>query len=267
MRRYFKEVTQSVKYSSPILFAIASLCFVLAVVCGIGMIVDDRVLYDLNVWTKPFKFCISTGIYIMTIGYLITFYPYSERKKNIINNIVSWSLIVELGIIVYQGARGVQSHYNVSSVFDGLLFAVMGILVGVNVLVMVLFMIDTIRLRLRMPKSIQWGLAIGWFILLIGSWVGGQMISQMAHNVGAADGGRGLPLVNWSMVAGDLRVAHFFGLHGIQIIPLYALILRQYWKTPERTQIWSVILFGLLYGGWIAWSFYQAKQGIPLLGM
>jgi len=260
-------IFKSVKASSPILYTIAWIHFIMAVGCIIGLLVDERILLGVNVWIKPLKFCISGGIYIMTVGYLITLYPYSKRKKNIINNLTSWTLLPETLIIVIQGARGIQSHYNQSSLLDGILFGTMGILIAVNVLIMVLFIIDTTRLKLKVPRPIQWAILMGWMVVLFGSWIGGQMISQMAHNVGVTDGGAGLPLVNWSTVAGDLRIAHFFGLHGIQIIPLFAFILSKKWITSLKYQTIMVILFGLLYGGWIGYTFYQAKQGIPLLNI
>ena len=43
-----------------------------------------------------------------------------------------------------------------------------------------------------------------------GHWVGGT----------ATDAG-GLPIVGWVRDGGDLRVAHFFALHAIQLIPLF----------------------------------------------
>ena len=91
------------------------------------------------------------------------------------------------------------------------------------------------------------------------------MIGQMSHNVGVADGGEGLPLLNWSTIGGDLRIAHFFGLHGIQIIPLFAVVLTNRLKASNIMKSTLVILFGLLYASWIAFTFYQAKQGMPLV--
>ena len=267
IRKLTSQLLGTVRKYSPVLFWIVMTSFILALICFVGLIIDDRTLMGVNVWLKPLKFSISTGIYVLTLGYLITLYPYSNRKKRIINGIVSWTMIVELGIIVYQGARGVQSHYNMSSAFDGILYGSMGILVGVNVIIMFLFIIDTIRLKLKTEKSIQWAILIGWLVVFFGSWVGGQMIGQLAHSVGVADGGAGIPLLNWSTIAGDLRVAHFFGLHGIQIIPLFALWLVKKWKAPSRKQIIAVTFFGLFYAAWIGYTFYQAKQGMALINL
>ncbi|MEL6916843.1 MAG: hypothetical protein AAFO99_03840 [Bacteroidota bacterium] len=263
---YLKNVFSTVKKESPILYGIVMIHFIMAIGCLMGLMVDDRMLMGVNVWIKPLKFSISGGIYILTLGYLINFYPYSRRKKNSIRNIVSWTLLLEIGIIVFQGARGVQSHYNQSNAFDGILFGMMGILIAINVLIMVLFIIDTLRLKLNVPKSVQWAILLGWSVVVAGSWVGGQMISQMAHSVGVADGGEGLPLVNWSTIAGDLRIAHFFGLHGIQIIPLFALWISRK-EIKNRNQIILVTIFGLLYAGWIGFTFYQAKQGMALISL
>ena len=188
------KVFRSVREESPILYYIALINLIGAVVCIPGLFWDDRTLMGVNVWIKPIKFLISVGIYILTVGYLITLYPFSNLKKNIIINIVAWSLLLENIIIVTQGARGVQSHYNFNSAFDGMLFAMMGILIAINVTVMAFFVIETLRLKLKVSRPLQWAILAGWIISIFGSWIGGQMIGQMAHNVGIADGGPGLPL-------------------------------------------------------------------------
>lgn len=261
----FKSVVQTVRKSSPILYGIVWIHILLAFVCIVGLLVDNRTLMGLNVWIKPLKFAISGAIYILTLGFLITLYPFSKKKKNWINGIVAWTLLVEIGIIAGQAARGTLSHYNYSTPTDALLFLAMGILIGINVVIMFFFIIETIRLKLAVSKSVQWAILWGWCIVFFGSWVGGQMIGQLAHNVGVADGGAGLPLLNWSTDGGDLRIAHFFGLHALQVVPLFAYFLQRKWKTTQKNLLVAVTLFALLYAGWIGFTFYQAKQGLPFL--
>ena len=263
--KYIRQVMQTVKKESPILYTIVWMHFIMAMGSAIGLLIDDRILMGVNVWIKPLKFTVSSGIYILTLGFLITFYPFSRLKKHIVRNIVSWTLLFEILIIVVQGARGVLSHYNVTSALNGMLFGMMGLLIAINVLVMVFFIIETIRLKLNTARSVQWAILLGWIIVLFGSWIGSQMIAQLGHNVGVADGGDGLPLLNWSTVAGDLRVAHFFGLHSIQLLPLLAYVLFRKWNAPQRTQITTMILTGLLYASWVGYVFYQAKREIPFL--
>jgi hypothetical protein len=263
--KLLKHILKTVQKESPILYAIVVLHAVFALICIGGILTDERTLGGISVWIKPLKFWISGGIYILTLGFFITKYPYSLKKKNILRNIVSWTLLLETAIIFYQAVRGVRSHYNQDSMFDGMLFAAMGILIGINVLIMILLAFDAARLKLKVAKPIQVAILIGWIVVIVGSWVGGQMIGQLAHNVGVADGGEGLPILNWSTVGGDLRVAHFVGLHGIQIIPLFAWILVKKWNATTRKKVIAVIIFGLLFASCIAYVFYQAKQGIPLI--
>lgn len=154
------KIFQTVKENSPILYKIVLIHFFLAILCLAGLLIDDRTLMGINVWIKPLKFAISDGIYIMTVGFLICLYPYSKRKTNIINNIVAWTLLIETLIILFQASRGIQSHYNKDSLFDALLFIAMGIFIGINVFVMALFIFDTIRLRLKTTKPIQWAILL-----------------------------------------------------------------------------------------------------------
>ena len=260
-----KHVFNTVKNHSPLLYWIVIVHLVLAIVSITSSFMDDRTLMGVNVWMKPLKFSISVAIYILTVGFLMTLYPFSKKKKNLINNIVCWTLLIELGLIIYQASGGVQSHYNISNPFDGLIFTAMGILIAINVIIMALFIFETIRLKLKTPKLLQWAILLGWVIVFFGSWVGGQMISEMSHNIGVEDGGPGLPLVNWSTIAGDLRVAHFFGLHGLQIIPILALLISNKSKTSARNQIIIVTVFGIAYALCIGYTFYQAKQGVPFI--
>ncbi len=256
-------VLKTVRRESPILFGIAILNFLIAIAALSGLWLDDRTLMGVNVWVKPIKFLLSVGIYILTVGYLITFYPYSDRKKHILRNIVAFTLLAENGIIVLQAYRGVQSHYNVATPLDGILFSLMGMLIGINVFLMVLFALDALRLRLNVPRSVQWGIFFGWITAIWSSWIGGQMIAQMGHTVGAADGGEGLPFLNWSTIAGDLRVAHFFGLHALQLLPLLALALVRL-KLPVRIQILGVVFLSLGYAAWVGYTYYLATQMLPI---
>ncbi|UZO80505.1 hypothetical protein NBT05_16335 [Aquimarina sp. ERC-38] len=253
---------KTVKNTNSFLYKVVLFHVLCAAFCTLAIFVDDRTLTGVNVWIKPLKFAVSGAVYIFTVGYFSIFYPFSNKWRNLLLYTVAFTLLLEYLIILFQAGRGVQSHYNISNPLDGLLFASMGILIAINVLIMFYFLLETIRLRMKVATVVQLAIGFGWLIILVGSWVGGQMISQMAHNVGVVDGGEGIAILNWSTVAGDIRIAHFFGVHGLQIIPLFAVWLRSISIKKSRNQLILVLLFALLYAIWLGWVFYRAKQGL-----
>ena len=257
---------QNLKSDSKTVYQHLWLYAILAVIAAVGLLLDTRELTGVNVWLKPFKFMLSGIIYLFTTSYFVQFYPFSPRKKKFILNANTWVLTIDLLIIFIQGARGLKSHYNNTSLIDGILFATMGVMITCTVLLMVFFLVETARLKMRVPKPIQWSIFLAWIIMLVGSYAGGQMISQMSHTVGATDGGDGMAFTNWSTLAGDLRIAHFFGLHAIQIIPLFALFIVRKSKAQENLQLWLVSLFALCFGFWVFYTYIKAMQGLPLFG-
>jgi hypothetical protein len=94
------------------------------------------------------------------------------------------------------------------------------------------------------------------------------MTSQLAHSVGVPDGGPGLPLVNWSTRGGDLRVAHFFGIHALQVLPLagYLLSTRRAESLTSNAVRW-VQAGGAVYALLALLLFLQAMAGRPLISL
>ena len=92
----------------------------------------------------------------------------------------------------------------------------------------------------------------------------GRLPIAGAHTVGAPDGGRGLPVTGWSVDHGDLRIAHFVGMHGLQVLPLLAWwIARRRVPPSERTQrnlIFVAATSYLALFGLILWQAFRAQS-------
>ncbi|HEX9918069.1 MAG TPA: hypothetical protein VGA87_02815, partial [Pyrinomonadaceae bacterium] len=182
---------------------------------------DGRTVTGVNPWLKPAKFAISIAVYTFTLAW---FMPYLSHYRRAVS-LISWGTCIvfvgEMICIISQAARGVPSHFNISSAYDASVFGLMGLLIFFNtVLVLMALLLFFFGKAAPLPPAYLWGIRLGFFLFFVASIEGYAMVGNMAHTVGQPDGGAGLPFVNWSTRAGDLRVAHFLGFHALQILPL-----------------------------------------------
>lgn len=236
---------------------VSLICFA---VLAIISLFDSTQILGINRWIKPMKFFISVAIFVWTVA--IYLYFLKGYKKSAF--VISWGMIfiflIENFLVVMQSARGTTSHFNVANAFDGLLFAFMGVLITLNTLLAGYLLLLYFKAEIDLPKSIVWGMRLGLILFLAASFEGGYMSAQMAHSVGIKDGGAGLPVVNWSTNSGDLRVAHFIGMHAFQVVPFFAYTLEKY-KIKNSTMLTAV--FAVLYFVFFTFVFAQALYGKP----
>ncbi|MET3805823.1 hypothetical protein ABIB25_002831 [Nakamurella sp. UYEF19] len=218
------------------LMVLAGAMILCALVCLVGLVLDPRVLTGQPIWLKPLKFSLSIGIYAVTWAWLINQLARFRRLAWWAGTVSVFCLVIEQVIIVGDVIRGTTSHFNVSTPFNRVMWAVMAGSIGVvwiaTLVVSALLFKNPVADRAR-------NLAIrsGAVVAVIGMALGFLMTIPSArqitdgltivgsHSVGLADGGPGLPFFGWSTVGGDLRIPHFIGMHALQAIPILLILL------------------------------------------
>ncbi len=254
----------SLRERNKLLYYVGMAHLIGAVVLLIPMAIDDTLILGIGRWIKPFKFLLSSGIYLLTFAWLCGDLPPS-RFVRIFASQTALAIVIENVAITVQAARGVKSHFNMESLSGGIVFALMGFFIAYNTIWVMIFTYRYLRANLSdLSRPYVLGVRLGLLLFLLGSFLGGYMSAQPGHTVGAVDGGPGLPLLNWSTGFGDLRVAHFFGLHGLQILMLLGVFLAtRSLKTGQKSAIvWTAFAFIL---GFIFWTYWEATQGVPLV--
>ncbi|MEO7653273.1 MAG: hypothetical protein ABIZ80_22675 [Bryobacteraceae bacterium] len=208
----------------PLLRATTLLFFSLAALALLLAAFDARQILGLNRWAKPGKFALSTGIYCLTIGWMLSVVPGSRRMPIRLSRIIALVMIVEIFAIFLQAARGVTSHFNTATLFDGAVFTLMGLLILVNTVCMVVTVSLFFVRPVELSPALLWGVRLGLILSTLGSLQGLLMVGRLGHTVGAPDGGPGLPILSWSTRHGDLRIAHGLGLHALQAVPFVGFL-------------------------------------------
>jgi hypothetical protein len=135
---------------------------------------------------------------------------------------------------------------------------------SVFVLVLLIF---ALRIKYDVSRSSQLGIAFGLFLFLAGSVIGGAMVARGQSVVGVAPGGPGLPLLNWSTTGGDFRVAHFLGIHALQILPIAGWFIDRLKGLPRRAKPTAVVAVSAGCVLLMGFVFMQAIDGVALVRM
>jgi hypothetical protein len=243
---------------------------------GLALALDPREIAGAPGWLKPAKFAASVGIFTLSLAWVFSYLPDWTRTRRLVSWITSVTLLLEIVIINLQVWRGTTSHFNVGTLVDGLLFSIMGTAILVQTCATVAVAVALWRQNFA-DRAMGWTLRLGISLSLVGAMTGGLMTrptpAQLAdaraghrmtiagaHSVGGPDGGPGLPGTGWSREHGDMRVAHFLGLHALQGLPLLAFAFaRRGWHEARRVRL--VWILSTSYAGLYSLLLWQALRG------
>lgn len=245
------------KKRNPLLFWFGLFNILTGFVCLVLIPLDDTKILGVSRWLKPLKFYFAVGIMIMTMGWLL-YYLDNLKKIKRYSRLLVFTMFFENGLILLQAIRKTTSHFNIKTGFDSIIFNLMGIFIVGFTITAILICISFFRQKqFSIPEPYVWGIRIGLLFFIIFSLEGGIMLSLLKHTVGGADGGPGLPIFNWSTLYGDLRIAHFCGIHALQLLPLAGCFI---FKSKK-----GMIGFAAVYGAIVIFLLVNALRGIPLL--
>ncbi len=261
-------VLTELRHRDPVLFWTGAAMLLSLIVVTLLSISDTRLILGLNPWIKPMKFFTSITIFLWTVAWFMP-ETTSAKGRAIVRWVIGPAMTIEMIGIVTQAARGTTSHFNFATPFDAAIFSIMGVTILVNTIAMVVFL--AIIRRDTPPSRAGYisGIKMGVLLFLLASAEGALIVANNAHTVGAPDGGPGLPFLNWSTAHGDLRIAHFFGMHAMQALPLLGFLLDKGLPADAR---WAkagnlVLATGVVWVAITGGLLLMALQGMPLIKM
>ncbi|MEE4297822.1 MAG: hypothetical protein V2J24_00145 [Pseudomonadales bacterium] len=251
---------QRVWGGNAVAYALLFLCFL--TLAG----VDDRLFQDVSLWKKPAKFALSIAIYFATLAWCAALLP-GAFWHTVRGRLMSWIAVLtaafEMVYIALMAGLGEASHFNTTTPFTSLMYSLMGAGAMTLTAISPWLALEIARQRDGWREDpVLLGVVVGLALtFVLGAGAGGYLGAQTSHWVDApATDAGGLAVLDWSREGGDLRVAHFFGMHVMQALPLFALAVR---RLPRPGLLVGV--FATLWSAFTVAAFVQAVQGRPFL--
>lgn len=238
----------------------ALICLFGALVTLILQLVDERLIGGVSVWLKPTKFFLSISVFAGTAAWFFG-HMRPERRNSWLMIVTIAALLLTAGFelvwITWQGAHGLKSHFNFDSAFYSIMYALMGVAATLLVATTLPIAWEIGRRPIAgLDKTYQLAVILGLVCtFLLGGFLGGYISMSGGSPVGEYSSE--MPLFRWNSLGGDLRVAHFLGMHAEQILPLFAWLFL-------KKRLW-VIISAAAYAAMTLWLWSGARAGIPLM--
>jgi hypothetical protein len=210
-------------------------------------------------WRKPIEFGISGGITTLSLAWVVGRMPVPRsRWLDLAPALAVAFFIPETALIDLQQWRGVPSHFNRETDFDGMVFAFMGIFILIVVVGIVVY---TARSFARLYAAPATALAIrtGMLFLLLGQ-IGGFLI--LANEPGTTS------LAHASVIGegGQLKVPHALALHGLQVMGILAVLL-ELTNLADRARMVAVAACAVGYALILAGQTWLTYAGLGPLAL
>jgi hypothetical protein len=225
-------------------YVCAALLVVSAAVHGVVLLVEGGPWAGPISWRKPIVFGFSFGITLATLTWFMTFLRPRRAVGWTLLGLFAFASLGEVFLISMQKWRGVASHFNEDTAFDGMVFSLMGTLVALIALITVVITIRSF-FAMEAPASLAWAIRTGLVLMLASQAVGVQMIVQGGNTFGTA---------------GDVKIPHAVTMHAVQVLPALALVLMLS-SYSEVRRVRTVGLGALGYAGLVASTMVQTFSG------
>jgi hypothetical protein len=209
-------------------------------------------------WRKPIEFGISGAITTLSLAWVMGRLPRSRGWDWSAATAIAF-FVPETLLIDMQQWRGVASHFNYDTDFDAAVFSLMGILIGVVAVGIAIVAVRAFG-RIDGPPSTRLAIRAGMVFLLLGQALGGLILAN------AFAPSSTIATASIVGAAGELKVPHALGLHGLQVLGVLALILERT-SAPARSAVTAVASCALGYGLLLVAATLQTYAGLGPLAL
>lgn len=184
---------------------------------------------------KAASFGVSFGLTLVTIVWVASFLRLGDRARAVLLRAFTIASVVETALVTLQVWRGVPSHFNLETAFDGLVARTLAAGGFVLVAIIVTLTFLAFRRNPTVPRSLTIAIRIGFVVLVGAVVVGAFMIAKGMILVFAGE-----PHAAYA-TGGALKPVHAMAMHAILVLPAVAWLL-SFADWSERRRVGMVLV-------------------------